>query len=79
VSAWQPIETAPKDRPVEVCNAEKSVIAQHMTSFIDGEEAWVYARAWLDETASVVSFQINDATHWREVGPLPEHDAKDVL
>lgn len=46
MAEWQPIETAPKDRPILVFDpAQKAVRAVwRMTAIEDGSSAWIYAR-----------------------------------
>lgn len=67
MSAWQPIETAPKDRAILLTDGVRQVVGTFMTSVTDGDTAWVYAR---ENRWDGLSFAIPEPTHWMDL-PAP--------
>lgn len=68
---WQPIATAPKDKPIIVF--DKASGSQRVAFFAkaveDGSTAWVYARSLSCDPAGAIAFVVREPTHWM---PLPE-------
>ena len=67
---WQPMDTAPTDRPVLLMNRETGDrrVAQWMTSLEEGDGAWIISRSL---GAAPVAFAFRDPDGWCDLPPLP--------
>lgn len=73
-NGWMPIETAPKDRPIQLYSMpeKRQVVAFWGTAVEDSSTAWIYARQ-LDfhNPENAIAFFFTDPTHWRETFEPP--------
>ncbi len=61
---WQPIETAPKDRPIQVCCAHGQYVVEWLNRDID----WWHVD---DNKHGPYPLRGSAPTHWKDLEPLP--------
>jgi hypothetical protein len=66
---WRPIETAPDDKQILICQDGEIAVARCMTAAEDGSVDWIIWRRLGPDAMAVV---MPAPTHWMPLPPAPE-------